>query len=109
MLQTPSNAVVPSTIYTNGSFQLHVQAGGRYTCRIPQEALDDACLSSQPSADVFVDKIEARMLLMEARQGQLQTENQDLKTELNNTKLELSTTKSKLETFTGTVSVVPQC
>jgi chromosome segregation ATPase len=91
--------VVPSTTYANGVFQLHVQSGAHYSCKVPQQASADACLTSQSHADVTVDPVEARLTLLEAKQGQLQDENCHLKQQLEEKDRQLETANANLTSY----------
>nr|KAG5701386.1 hypothetical protein BaRGS_032718 [Batillaria attramentaria] len=76
--QRPSGDLA-STKYENGYFYLHLPnpvKGGNYTCILPENVTATACVSTgaglSPQSAIFVDRVEARLTLLEA-------ENTDLK------------------------------
>ena len=84
--QTPDGTTHNSTDFNNGNFRLLLDnpvKGGNYTCRIPSQHLADACLRSnttrQGEATLFVDKVDARLTLLEKENEQLKQENSVLK------------------------------
>ncbi|KAK7116295.1 hypothetical protein V1264_002001 [Littorina saxatilis] len=83
----PSGRTITGTSYKNGHFTLWLSApveGGNYTCRIPEESSQNACLhgdNDKAEATLHVDGTEARLVLLEAHQAALQKQNDLLKTE----------------------------
>nr|KAG5701387.1 hypothetical protein BaRGS_032719 [Batillaria attramentaria] len=70
--QTPSGDL-SSTKYENGYFYLHLPnpvKGGNYTCILPANVTATACVSTgaglSPQSAIFVDRVEARLTLLEA-------------------------------------------
>jgi len=88
LFQTPSGHILASTNYKDGYFHFHLAnpiEDGSYTCRVPQQHVASACLhgnhNATGQASVVVDRMEARMTLMEAevrslRHDKLQLEQQ---------------------------------
>nr|KAG5701400.1 hypothetical protein BaRGS_032732 [Batillaria attramentaria] len=69
---TPSGDLA-STKYENGYFYLHLpnpMKGGNYTCILPTNVTATACVSTgaglSPQSAIFVDRVEARLTLLEA-------------------------------------------
>ena len=71
-LQTPGGQLLPSTQYSNGQFLLLLDnpvTGGSYTCEVPQASSSAACVKNGTrggGANVTVDRLEARLALLEA-------------------------------------------
>ena len=75
--------------------------GGNYVCSVPPQAADRACLHGDSSghgkATVSVDRVEARLSVLEK-------ENQLLKLQQTQTETELSDTKAELASLNQTSS-----
>ncbi|KAK7105732.1 hypothetical protein V1264_017073 [Littorina saxatilis] len=79
---TPSGSVVPSTSYSDGQFRLQLPnpvLGGSYTCRVPASAAAASpCVPGtsqhRAEASVSVDRVEARLALLEGQHRQLEKE-----------------------------------
>ena len=70
--QDPDGTVHNSTDFDHGSFRLLITnpvKGGNYTCRIPPQHLVDACVpinaTHQGETSLFMDKVDARLMLLE--------------------------------------------
>ncbi|XP_070203386.1 uncharacterized protein [Littorina saxatilis] len=75
--ETPSGSEVSSSSYTQGQFRLQLPnpvPGGSYTCRVPASA---AVCGAQ--ASVHVDRVDARLTMLEAHNQRLMQENLALK------------------------------
>ena len=84
--QTPSGRLLSSSTYKDGNFKLlapNPVQGGNYSCTIPVISATAACLhgngAHRAPASYLLDKVQARLLLLEARQSALQKENDSLK------------------------------
>ena len=57
-------------------------AGGRFTCRVPPPSLPQACVTGGLNATIDVDRLEARVSLIEAKEDDLKAQNIDLREKL---------------------------
>ena len=81
--------MVNSTSYTDGQFVLQLGnpvVGGRFTCRVPPPSLPQACVRGGLNASITVDKVEARISILEAKEDDLKAQNINLTHQLGDLK-----------------------
>ncbi|KAK7090420.1 uncharacterized protein [Littorina saxatilis] len=97
--ETPLGQTEQSSSYKDGTFLLKLPnpvEGGTYTCRLPPSA---ACLHGNGTgeATLTVDKTEARLAVLEARQESLENKNSDLTNKYTTLKLEKDALENRVD------------
>ena len=111
LLQTPTGEETPSTAYDDGHFTLALPSpvsGGNYTCHIDSHHLQDACAEDSEvavTATVSVDKVTARLSVMEAELKTLKTANSVLQGDKQQLREELRAAEDERQQVVANVSL----